>query len=89
MLHPYITMEDKTEVTFSDITEESGSEILTVYFERPIKSGFVSAECSLPDYTWKIDGLKVDEITSLQRFVEENCKSFFKFARQGGISVYA
>ncbi|MCR5428125.1 MAG: hypothetical protein K6F16_03935 [Lachnospiraceae bacterium] len=85
LVHPYITMDDETEVVFSDISLKDGRESLTVFFERPVLEGFVSAECSLPSYKWTVKGLTAKEIARLQEFVERNERSFFKFARQGGV----
>ncbi len=89
MLYPYMTLQDETEVAFSEIKKVNSTETLTVYFEKPIIGGFATAECILPDYKWTVKGLTADEINSLQTFVERNSKSFFKFARQGGVGVDA
>ncbi len=89
MLYPYMTLKDETEVAFSEIKQVNNRETLTVYFEKPVVGGFVTAECVLPDYKWTVKGLTASEINTLQTFVERNSKSFFKFARQGGVGVNA
>lgn len=89
MLYPYITMKDDTEVAFSDIVKVEGQDTLTVYFEKPVITGFVTAECTIPSYRWNVKGLTEPEIAALQVFVKKNESSFFKFAKQGGVGVYA
>ena len=85
--YPYMTLNDKTEITFSDIRKKGRKNTMTVYFERPVRDGFVSAECSVPDYTWDVKGLTADEIVNYQEFVKRNEASLMKFARNGGTGL--
>ncbi len=87
MVYPYMTLQDETEVAFSGIELKNNVETLTVYFEKPVMGGFVSAECTLPGYKWNVNGLTASEISTLQAFVERNSKSFYKFAKQGGVGA--
>lgn len=89
MTYPYITMKDDTEVAFSEILTIGGKESVRIFFERPTMSGFVTAECLIPAYSWNIKGMTTSEIAALQNFVKKNEKSFFKFAKKGGVGVSA
>ena len=48
MLYPYMTLNDGTEVCYSQILE--GHKVV-VNFERPTEDWFDSARCELPSYT--------------------------------------
>lgn len=48
--NPYITMNDGTEITRSDIKYESdGREFITIYFETPTPNGFSSMNVDYPN----------------------------------------
>ena len=53
MMYQFMTLGDNTEVAHSDTYFENGTEIVKVYFEKPVYGGFHSAECYLPSYEWK------------------------------------
>ena len=53
--HPYITLSDDTEITYSDIkTDERGNEYITIYFETPVQSGFHSMYIDAEDNPIKL-----------------------------------
>ncbi len=53
--HPYITLNDDTEITYSDIkTDERGNEYITVYFETPVPNGFHSMYIDAEDNSIKL-----------------------------------
>lgn len=51
MMYPYMTLQDETEITHSQILEVEDKAMVEVHFERPTNNGFDSARCILPDYT--------------------------------------
>lgn len=47
--HPYMTLEDETEITISDLkTDNNGEDYITVYFETPTEDGFSSMDIRYP-----------------------------------------
>lgn len=87
MMYPYMTLQDETEITHSQILEVGDKAMVEVHFERPTNNGFDSARCVLPDYTWKFnDGYSVSEIQEFEQFLHGNAHLLFKFARNGGES---
>ena len=50
MMYPFMTLNDNTEITHSEM-KENGQ--VKVYIEKPVFLGFNSAECWLPQYEWK------------------------------------
>lgn len=52
MMYPYLTLEDNTEITHSEMKEDGS---VKVYIETPDENGgFRSAVCWLPQYKWEI-----------------------------------
>lgn len=83
MMYPFMTLEDETEVVHSDILDKQDK--VKVYFERPVESGFYSAECYLPAYEWKnIKGFKRSEIRAYQKLIESVAHIIIQLAREGG-----
>ncbi len=52
MMYPYMTFDDGTEVIHSELIEDKDGAKVFVHFERPTETGFDSARCELPSYTW-------------------------------------
>lgn len=51
MMYPYMTLNDDTEITHSEMKPDGR---VKVYFETPDDNGgFRNATCYLPDYTWE------------------------------------
>ena len=77
MMYPYMTLNDDTEITHSEMKQDGR---VKVYIETPDeKDGFHSAICWLPDYKWeKIQGYSEEEIKYFQRLVEANSSEFIK-----------
>lgn len=84
MMYPYLTLNDETEITHSDIITHNGKESVKVYIETPVDGGFKDATCFLPDYEWIINGYSEEEIKYYKELVESSAHLFFKFARNGG-----
>lgn len=86
MMYPYLAFPDGTVVTHSHVIEADGKSTVQVHFERAIPSGFQSARCQLPDYTWKFnDGYSSEDIAFFEEFLRHNAHLLFRFAAQGGM----
>lgn len=85
MMYPFMTLEDETEIVHSEILDDNGKEAVKVYIEKPVKGGFLSAECYLPEYQWKhIDGFSEEEIKKFQEFLESTAHIIIRLAKEGG-----
>ena len=85
MMYPFMVLDDQTEVVHSETYDVDGIETVKVYFEKPVFEGFHSAECYLPDYTWKeVIGFTGEEIAHLQEYLESVAHIVIRLARQGG-----
>lgn len=81
-MYPYMTLDDETEITHSQILEDGR---VKVYIETPVEDGFHNATCYLPDYEWKnISGYSEEEMAGFRRFVEDNAHLILEFAAEGG-----
>ena len=86
MLYPYLTLWDDTEICHSQIMEKDGKPVVEVHFEKPVESGFCSARCTLPDYTWQFsEGFSEKEIAFFDEFLRHNAHLLIKYAGTGGI----
>lgn len=85
MLYPYMTFNDETEITHSEMKEDGR---VKVYIETPIDGGFKCATCWLPDYTWEdIDGYSEAEIEKLFVFIKKNAHLLIEFSQDGGVII--
>jgi len=84
MMYPYMTLNDSTEITHSEIIQHNGKDSVKVYIETPVEGGFKDATCFLPDYEWDVNGYTESELNYLKQLVESSAHLFFKFARNGG-----
>ena len=84
MMYPYLTLNDDTEITHSEM-KENGS--VKVYIETPDENGgFHSAVCWLPQYRWeKIQGYTEKEISAFQELLSNNAHLILEFSREGGV----
>ena len=85
MMYPYLTLNDDTEITHSEMKEDGS---VKVYIETPdMHGGFHSAVCWLPKYKWEdVNGYSEKEMTFFQEFLKLNwyllfycCKNLFYF----------
>lgn len=87
MMFPYITFADETEVTHSQTLVDGEKEYIEVHFERAIESGFQSARCRLPEYTWLYnDGFPEETIAFFDDFLMHNAHLLFRYAADGGLT---
>ena len=84
MMYPFMTLNDDTEITHSEILNIDGKEQVKVYIETPTDNGFKDATCFLPDYKWEVHGYSDEEMKYFKDLVERAAHLFFKFARGGG-----
>ena len=88
MMYPYMTLSDGTEIIHSQIIEEDGKSKILVHFERPVKDGFDSARCELPDYKWIIkQGYSDEELAFFEQLLHSNAHLLYKYAAEGGIQI--
>ena len=80
MMYPYITLDDNTEITHSEIKEDN---VIKVYIETPDeKIGFKNAVCFLPNYNWvDILGYSEDEITFFDKLLQNNAHLIYECAQ--------
>ncbi len=85
MLYPFMTMDDGTEIVHSESYIEDGMEKVRVEIEKPVTGGFSSAECILPEYTWKnIHGFDEGDILRFQELRESVSHIIIRLRREGG-----
>lgn len=86
MMYPFMTLDDNTEIVHSDAYIDDGKEIVKVYIERPVKDGFCSAECHLPEYKWvNVEGFTEEEIQNYLELLESMAHVIIRLAREKGI----
>ena len=71
MMYPFMTLNDDTEITHSELKPNGR---VKVYIETPDETdGFHNAVCWLPDYTWEsINGYSDDEMAVFRMLVRNN-----------------
>ena len=85
--HPFIRLEDNTEITYSNLKHNNGTEYVTVYFETPTIYGFNSMQVDYPDAVPnKIVGYTDNEIDYLMFHFKKVGHLAFEFAKEGNIS---
>ena len=82
MMYPYMTLNDETEITHSEMKEDGR---VKVYIEKPVPSGFHYATCWLPDYTWEnMYGFSEEEIAYFKNLIKNNAHLIIEFSQEGG-----
>ena len=71
MMYPYLTLNDDTEITHSEMLPDGR---VKVYIETPdLKDVFHNACCYRPDYTWEnIFGYSGTEIIYFEQLIRNN-----------------
>ncbi len=87
MMYPFLTLNDDTEITHSEMKPDGR---VKVYIETPDeKDGFHNAICWLPDYSWEnISGYSDDEINFFKKLIRNNAHAIIEFSQDGGV-LYA
>ena len=85
MMYPYMTLNDDTEITHSEMTEDGH---VKVYIETPDENdGFHNATCWLPEYRWEnIFGYSEEELEYFKKLVKNNAHLIIEFSQEGGFS---
>ena len=84
MMHPFLTLNDDTEITHSEMKTDGK---VKVYIETPDDlGGFHNATCWLPDYKWEdIEGYSETEINYFKQLIRNNAHLIIEFSKEGGI----
>ena len=84
MMYPFITLNDDTEITHSEMKTDGS---VKVYIETPdLMDGFHNAVCWLPEYRWEnISGYSDNEIAYFQRLIANNAHLIMEFSQDGGV----
>ncbi len=78
MMYPFLTLNDDTEITLSEMKEDGK---VKVYIETPNeKDGFHHAVCWLPEYKWEdIDGYSETEMIFFKQLVKNNASAMIRY----------
>ena len=84
MMYPYITLNNDTEITHSEMKPDGR---VKVYIETPdAEDGFHCAVCWLPDYKWEsIEGYNESEMSYFKQLIQNNAHIIIELSREGGI----
>ena len=84
MMYPFMTLNDVTEITHSEMKEDGR---VKVYIETPNeKDGFHHAVCWLPEYRWEnIQGYTEDEMSYYRQLIRNNAHLIIEFSQDGGV----
>lgn len=87
MWYPFMTLNDNTEIVYSEILNNNGKEQVKVCIEKPIFEGLQSIECYLPEYEWKNnEGFTDKDIEEFQELLESTAHIIISLAREGGLN---
>jgi len=84
MMYPFLTLDDDTEVTHSEMRPDGS---VKVYIETPDEvDGFHNITCYLPEYRWEnVYGYSAEELERLKRLVRNNTHLILEFSQKGGV----
>lgn len=82
MAHPFLILDDKTEIVHPDMKPDS---TVKVYLERPdVEQGFRHATRYLPSYAWEdIVGFTKAAINRYQQMIESTAHLIMEFSQEG------
>ena len=85
MMYPYLTLDDDTEITHSEMYPDGR---VKVYIETPdLKDGFHNATCYLPEYQWQdISGYSEAEMNYFNQLIRDNAHLILEFSQEGGFA---
>lgn len=83
MMYPFMTLEDETEITHSEMKSDGQ---VKVYVEKPDeKDCFHNAICYLPEYRWEeVNGFDDKDIARYQEIIESTAHLILEFSQEGG-----
>ena len=84
MMYPFMTLNDDTEITHSEMKADGS---VKVYIETPDEvGGFHNATCWLPAYKWEnIEGYSDTEISYFKQLIRKNAHLIIEFSQEGGV----
>ena len=83
MMYPFMTLNDDTEITHSEMKQDGS---VKVYIETPDeKRGFRNATCWLPMYRWENNGYSWLEMQYIKQLVMRNTELIMQYSQEGGI----
>lgn len=84
MMYPFITLNDDTEITHSEMQPDGK---VKVYIETPDDTGgFRNAVCWLPEYRWEdINGYSETEMLYFRQLIKNNAHLIIEFSQEGGV----
>ena len=83
MMYQYMTLNDDTEITHSEMKPDGR---VKVFIETPdLNDGFHSAICWLPEYSWECHGYSDAEISYFKNLIRNNAHLIMEFSQEGGI----
>lgn len=82
--NPYITLNDETEITYSDLKRnKAGEEYITIYFETPYTKGFKSMHIDYPgDVVKDIIGYSETEVEAMLYHYNKVKELTLQFAKE-------
>lgn len=85
MMYPFMTLEDDTEITHSEMKPDGR---VKVYIETPDeKYCFRHATCYLPEYTWEdIYHFSDDKIAMFDEIIRSTAHLIMEFSQEGGFN---
>lgn len=85
MIYPFMTLEDDTEITHSEM--QANGEV-KVYVETPDeKDCFHSMVCYLPDYrVEEVEGYSEEEVEKYLDFIRKAAHLILEFSQEGGFN---
>ena len=88
MMYPYMTLNDETEITHSEMQKDDS---VKVYIETPDeKDGFHHAVCWLPQYRWDdVVGYTEEEMAHFRQLIRNNAHTIMEYSQDGGVLMYA
>ncbi len=80
MMYPFLTLEDDTEITHSEMLEDGS---VKVYIETPDeRDGFHDAACFLPGYRWTdVHGYSKEEMERFKQLIRNNAHLIMEFSQ--------
>ena len=85
MMYPYMTLNDNTEITHSEMKSDGK---VKVYIETPDERVcFRHATCWLPEYKWEdICAYSDAEMEYFKNLIRNNAHLIIEFSQEGGIT---
>lgn len=85
MAYPFITLNDGTEITHSEM-HANGT--VNVYVEKPdAQDCFHSGTCTLPGYRWNdVQGFTLQELERYEEIIRSTAHLIMEFAQDGGFA---